>query len=60
MLVNVWSSKEIKVCFGLKQGDSLASFFFLTVVEGLVGILSEASNKGFVDIFRVDDDDPNI
>jgi hypothetical protein len=42
VLVNGSLSKEINIQRGLKQGDPLAPFLFLLVVEGLGGVMKRA------------------
>lgn len=38
-------TQEFKCYKGLRQGDSLAPFLFLVVVEGLSGLMREAKAK---------------
>jgi len=42
VLVNGSPTKEFKPTRGLRQGDPLAPFFFLVVVEGLAGLVRQA------------------
>jgi hypothetical protein len=46
VLVNGSPTREINIQRGLKQGDSLAPFLFLLVVEGFSGIMRKAENLG--------------
>jgi len=46
VLVNGSPKKEFKPKRGLRQGDPLASFLFLIVVEGLAGLVREAKRAG--------------
>jgi len=38
---------------GLRQGDSLAPFLFLIVVEGLAGAVREAERKGLLEGVKI-------
>jgi hypothetical protein len=49
VLVNGSPTKEINIQRGLKQGDPLAPFLFLLVVEGFGGAMRKA---GDLDLFR--------
>jgi hypothetical protein len=46
VLVNGSPTGEINIQRGLKQGDPLAPFLFLLVVEGLSGVMSKAEELG--------------
>ncbi|MCI19047.1 RNA-directed DNA polymerase (Reverse transcriptase), partial [Trifolium medium] len=46
VLVNGSPTGEICIQRGLKQGDPLAPFLFLMVVEGLSGVVSKAVELG--------------
>jgi len=51
ILVNGSPTKEFKPKRGLRQGDPLAPFLFLIVVEGLTRLMTNASSAGiFKDI----------
>jgi hypothetical protein len=46
VLVNGSPTGEINIQRGLKQGDPLAPFLFLLVVEGFSGVMKKAENLG--------------
>ena len=46
VLVNDSSTEEFKSKRGFRQGDPLAPFLFLIVVEGFTGLMREAKNVG--------------
>jgi len=48
VLVNGSSSNEFNLQRGLRQGDSLAHFLFVVVVEGLNGLMRQATSKEIV------------
>ena len=45
-MVNGSSTREFRPSRGLRQGDPLAPFLFLIMVEGLAGLFKEASRIG--------------
>jgi len=49
VLINGSPTKEFKPRRGLRQGDPLAPFLFLIVVEGLAGLVREATRVGLLD-----------
>jgi hypothetical protein len=53
VLVNGCPSEEINIQCGLKQGDPLAPFLFLLVVEGLGGLMKKAVEVSSFTGFRI-------
>ncbi|GAU28852.1 hypothetical protein TSUD_21890 [Trifolium subterraneum] len=53
VLVNGSPTSEINIQRGLKQGDPLAPFLFLLVVEGFAGLMRSAVEKNLFKGFRV-------
>lgn len=53
VLMNGCPTEEIQIRRGLKQGDPLAPFLFLLVVEGLSGLIRQASDVGLYRGFGV-------
>ena len=53
VLVNGSPTKEFKLRRGLRQGDPLVHFLFLIVVEGLVGLVREATRIGALEGVKV-------
>lgn len=53
VLVNGCPTEEINIQRGLKQGDPLAPFLFLLVVEGLSGLVRSAESHGLYEGFKV-------
>jgi hypothetical protein len=53
VLVNGSPTKEINIQRGLKQGDPLAPFLFLLVVEGLSGAIRSAEERNMFTGFKV-------
>jgi hypothetical protein len=53
VLVNGSPTGEINIQRGLKQGDPLAPFLFLLVVEGLSGVMKKAVDSGIFKGFSV-------
>jgi hypothetical protein len=53
VLVNGCSTEELDIRRGLKQGDPLAPFLFLLVVEGLSGLVRSAVSKNLYHGFMV-------
>ncbi|MCH88112.1 LINE-1 reverse transcriptase like [Trifolium medium] len=53
VLVNGCPTEEINIQRGLKQGDPLAQFLFLLVVEGLSGAIFRAEELGMFKGFKV-------
>jgi hypothetical protein len=53
VLVNGSPTNEINIQRGLKQGDPLASFLFLLVVEGFAGLMQSAVEKNLFKGFSV-------
>lgn len=53
LLVNGSPSEEVRIQKGLKQGDPLAPFLFLLVVEGLSGMMRNAADLGIFRGFKV-------
>jgi len=53
VLVNGCSTEEINIHRGLKQGDPLAPFLFLLVVEGLSGLVRSTEARGLYHGFKV-------
>lgn len=53
VLVNGSPTKDFEVGRGLRQGDSLSSFLFVLVDEGLTGLISKVVVRGEFDGFRV-------
>ncbi|GAU37373.1 hypothetical protein TSUD_22470 [Trifolium subterraneum] len=53
VLVNGCPTEEINIQRGFKQGDPLAPFLFLLVVEGLSGAVSRAEELGMFKGFKV-------
>ncbi|GAU18658.1 hypothetical protein TSUD_124910 [Trifolium subterraneum] len=53
VLVNGCPTEEINIQRGLKQGDPLAPFLFLLVVEGLSGAIRRAEEFGMFKGFKV-------
>lgn len=53
VLVNGCPTEEINIQKGLKQGDPLAPFLFLLVVEGLSGLVRSAEALGLYQGFKV-------
>jgi len=49
VLINGSPTKEFKPRRGLRQGDPLVPFLFLTVVEGLADLVREASRLGLLE-----------
>jgi len=52
ILVNGSPTEEFKPKRGLRQGDPLAPFLFIIVVEGLSGLVREAKKSGSVQRYR--------
>ena len=53
MLVNGSPIVEFNPKKGLRQGDPLASFLFLIVVEGLAGVVRQVEEKKFLECVKV-------
>jgi len=53
VLVNGCPTEEIDIRRGLKQGDPLALFLFLLVVEGLSGLVRSAEATGLYHAFKL-------
>jgi hypothetical protein len=53
VLVNGSPTREVKIERGLKQGDPLAPFLFLLVVEGLSLLMSRAVSLGYFKPFDI-------
>ena len=53
VLMNGCPTEEVNIHRGLKQGDLLASFLFLLVVEGLSGFVRSAEARGLYNDFKV-------
>jgi hypothetical protein len=53
VLVNGSPTEEVNIQRGLKQGDPLAPFLFLLVVEGLSGLVRSAESRGLYQGFKV-------
>jgi hypothetical protein len=53
ILVNGSPTEEISVRRGLKQGDPLAPFLFLLVVEGFSGLMTNAVNRNLFQGFEI-------
>jgi len=53
VLVNGSPTSEFKPMRGLRQGDSLASFLFIIVVEGLAGLVRQALKANFLQGMKV-------
>ena len=53
VLVNGCPTKEVNIQRGLKQGDPLAPFLFLLVVEGLSGLVRSAKERSLYQGFKV-------
>lgn len=53
MLVNGSLTKEFEAQRGLKQGDPLAPFLFIIVVEALIGLMNKAMELGRFSGFQV-------
>lgn len=53
VLVNGCPTEEVNIHRGLKQGDPLALFLFLLVVEGLSGLVRSAEARGVYNGFKV-------
>jgi hypothetical protein len=53
VLVNGSPSREVNIARGLKQGDPLAPFLFLLVVEGFGLLMSKAVSMGFFKPFVI-------
>lgn len=53
ILVNGSPTKEFKPKWGLRQGDPLTPFLFIIVVEGLAGLVREASRIGILEGVKV-------
>nr|KYP53426.1 Transposon TX1 uncharacterized [Cajanus cajan] len=54
VLINGNPSEEFKMNRGLRQGDPLSPFLFTIVVEGLTGLMREASRKNLFTGVKVD------
>lgn len=52
VLVNGSPTLEFPVERGLRQGDPLASFLFLIIVEGLAGIVKKSVELGYIKLVR--------
>jgi len=55
VLVNGNPTQEFKPRKGLRQGNPLAPFLFLIVVEGLAGLVRKAEEKKLLESLTVDD-----
>lgn len=53
VLINGSPTEKVKIQKGLKQGDPLAPFLFLLVVEGLTGMVKKAGEIGIFKGFKV-------
>lgn len=60
VLVNGCPTEEVNIQRGLKQGDPLAPFLFLLVVEGLSGLIHSVVEKGLYQGFKVGNSDLSI
>ncbi|MCH83058.1 LINE-1 reverse transcriptase like, partial [Trifolium medium] len=56
VLVNGSPTEQVNISRGLKQGDPLAPFLFLLVVEGLSGLMTKADSLGFFKGFKLNSD----
>jgi len=45
VLFNRTPTQEFNPCKGLRQGDPLTPFLFLTMVEGLAGLVEQTAKK---------------
>lgn len=55
VLVNGSPTADFSVKKGLRQGDPLAPFLFLVIVEGLAGLVRSAVDKGVLVGYKVND-----
>lgn len=53
VLVNCSPTEEVNIHRGLKQGDPLAPFLFLLVVDGLSGAIKSAESRQLYSGFKV-------
>ena len=60
ILFNGSLTEEVSFQRGLKQGDSLAPFLFLLVVEGFSGLMWNVVVLNFFKIFKVGRDEMEI
>jgi hypothetical protein len=60
VLVNGCPTEEVDIRRGLKQGDPLAPFLFLLVVEGLSGLVRSSEASGLYHGFKVNNSDLSI
>jgi hypothetical protein len=60
VLVNGCPTEEVNIQRGLKQGDPLAPFLFLLVVEGLSGLVRSAEARGLYHGVKVGNSDLSI
>ena len=57
VLVNNYPTEEVDIQSGLKQGDPLAPFLFLLVVDGLSGLVRSAESRNLYHGFKVANSD---
>lgn len=60
VLVNWRPTQEFKCSKGFHQGDSLAPFSFLVVVEGLIELMRQARHKNLFEGYVVDKNECEI
>ena len=58
---SIWESNyEIQIKRRIRQGDHMASFLFLIVVEGLTGLISQALSKNMLHGVKVGKHDVEV
>lgn len=60
MLINGSPTKEFSIQKGLKQGDPLAPFLYLLVVEGLSGLMRNAVTTRLFKGIKIENDGPEV